>query len=239
LFEEDEKSISSCPDNAELNDDLEINNNVKVMVYKIVKELVEAEDEDINVIYADRVELVNSETMVPVEEKATDAPQLGCPGSLEIASQVDRPFSNVVDSLASDGLEIVAQDALSVQVPLVGVEMGQVADKLVQVSAVHNVEDTMLFRKRKYKSTSCSQQDARFSRSGPWSVEWFHNLKHSEVGLVSSKKKHLKKVMRDGEGNSKGSSHLASRKKAGGVLRHSVLTLKKVACYLAKNVLRK
>lgn len=74
MFEEDEKSISSCQDNAELNDDLEINNNVEVMVYKTVKELVEAEDEDINVIYADRVELVNSETMVSVEEKATDAP---------------------------------------------------------------------------------------------------------------------------------------------------------------------
>jgi hypothetical protein len=114
LFEEDLKSILSCPDNVQLHDDLETNNNVEVLVDKIVKDLVEAEDQDLNVINDDRGEMVNLEITVPVEEHAIDVSRLGCPDSLDTANQTVCPLSNAADSLVKDGLDNAAEDALSI-----------------------------------------------------------------------------------------------------------------------------
>ena len=60
------------------------------------------------------------------------------------------------------------------------------------------------------------------------------NVQHGDVNLISSKKKRLKKEMKVGDGNRRGWTQLATKKKAGwggggGVLWHPVLTLKKVA----------
>jgi len=60
-------------------------------------------------------------------------------------------------------------------------------------------------------------------------VEWLHNVQKGDVDLISSKKKRMKKVSSDGGGNGGGNVNKGVRKKAGGLLRHLVLTLKKVA----------
>lgn len=103
LFEEEEKFVLSCPDNAELHDDIETNNNVDILVDKIVKDLKEAEDNDLNINNNDRHELVNLETMGPVEEHASQVPQLGCLDSPQSASQAEVSLSNDADSLRSNG----------------------------------------------------------------------------------------------------------------------------------------
>jgi hypothetical protein len=85
----------------------------------------------------------------------------------------------------------------------------------------------VLSKKSGIKSISCSNDNVRSSRFGPWSVEWLRNIQHGDVGLISSNKKRLKKARRDSKG--RGGSQLGGKKKAGGVLRHPVITLKKVA----------
>jgi hypothetical protein len=89
--------------------------------------------------------------------------------------------------------------------------------------------DNDALKKRKVRPTSSSDDVARSLQSGPWSVDWLRNVQHGDIGLISSNKKRLKKVGKGCGDNSSRSKKMASKKKAGGVLRHPVLTLKKVA----------
>jgi hypothetical protein len=60
---------------------------------------------------------------------------------------------------------------------------------------------------------------------GPWSLEWFHEHIHSGAGIIFSPKKQASKQ----ENLPKVVSRESKRKKVGGVLCHTVQTLKKVA----------
>lgn len=91
----------------------------------------------------------------------------------------------------------------------------------------------MSSRKQRIKSSSSAIDVTQSSRSEPWSVEWLHNLQHGDVGLISSKKKRLKKAMKVGDGNRRRGAQFTTKKKAG-VLQHPVLILKKVAGDLVK-----
>jgi len=79
------------------------------------------------------------------------------------------------------------------------------------------------------KSSLYSQDDTGSVRSGPWSAEWLHNVQKGDISLISSSKKRLKKLVADSTRTGGGNKSQVVRKKAGGVLRHPVLTLKKVA----------
>lgn len=67
------------------------------------------------------------------------------------------------------------------------------------------------------------------TQSGPWSVEWLCNIQKGDVGLISSKNKRMKKAGKGNSALSVGNKQVASKRNAGGALRHPVLTLKKVA----------
>ena len=99
--------------------------------------------------------------------------------------------------------------------------------KLVSSAKIDQQE--VVSRKRRVKSSMCSQDDTWPSRSGPWSAEWLHNVQKGDIGLISSKKKRLKKMATDTAGLGGANKSHAVRKKAGGVFRHPVITLKKVA----------
>jgi hypothetical protein len=71
-------------------------------------------------------------------------------------------------------------------------------------------------------------EDAHSLQSGPWSVKWLRNVKRGDIGLISSNNKRLKKAVKGGAGLGRRNEVKACKKKAGGVLRHPVLTLKKV-----------
>jgi hypothetical protein len=87
-----------------------------------------------------------------------------------------------------------------------------------------------LSRKRGSKPSSCHQHEARSFSTGPWSVDWLQDNQREVKGLISSKNKRLKKVEKEiSRGGGSFENKVAKRKKAGGVLRHPLLTLKKVA----------
>lgn len=57
---------------------------------------------------------------------------------------------------------------------------------------------------------------------GPWSLDWLHDHIHGDAGVISSshkKSKHKASI----------SAGIRGKKKAGGLLRHSVYILKKVS----------
>lgn len=64
--------------------------------------------------------------------------------------------------------------------------------------------------------------------SGPWSLEWLSDQVHGDVGIVSSSRRKSRQVAFSTEPkHSEGASRF--KRKVGGVLRHSVHSLKKVA----------
>ena len=97
LFEEDEKSVVSCPEDVKILNDMEANHNVDVLVDKIARDL-----EETVVIYGkfdnnDRCEMVDLETKVPVKEPAFDVLRRGIPDSPKKAIQEDDFVSNVLE----------------------------------------------------------------------------------------------------------------------------------------------
>jgi len=78
-------------------------------------------------------------------------------------------------------------------------------------------------------NTTKSLTPCSLGTSGPWSVDWLQNTQEGDKGLISSKNKRLKKVVKANGGNGGRLSNKHGKKKAGGVLRHPVLTFKKVA----------
>jgi hypothetical protein len=95
---------------------------------------------------------------------------------------------------------------------------GTTIPTVAAVSTSNNV------KKRRNKSTAGS-----VGNSGPWSVDWLRNIQKGDIGLISSKNKRLRKVGKENGGSNERLSKKVIKQKAGGVLRHPVLTLKKVA----------
>lgn len=81
---------------------------------------------------------------------------------------------------------------------------------------------------RHTRAASCPPRTGRPVGSGPWSLEWLDDQHHSEAGVVSSSRKVGKKGARHSGYRPSGDGVAPSRKNVGGLLRHSVLSLKKV-----------
>ena len=179
LSEQDGNSVRSCPDIAELHDDIETNKNVDVLVDKIVKDLQDAEDEDQNFYDNNNCE-ENLETTVPAEKHVPLVHRSGDSDSPKQVTQANSSGSfNVQPSPNADSISSSLKDA-SAHVPPEGMAM------FPEVSAS---ADVMLSRKHGVQPISCSHATAQFSRKGPWNVEWLHNIQQGDVGLISSKKK--------------------------------------------------
>jgi hypothetical protein len=65
--------------------------------------------------------------------------------------------------------------------------------------------------------------------SGPWSREWLQDHNHGDAGLIFSTKKKLRKGKRLHERHKELPDKVYHKKKVGGVLRHTMQNLKKVA----------
>ncbi|GAU30969.1 hypothetical protein TSUD_63800 [Trifolium subterraneum] len=79
------------------------------------------------------------------------------------------------------------------------------------------------------RATSCPPAESRSATSGPWSWEWLQDHDHGDAGVIFSARKRVKEGGRLGLRH-KREGHLESkRRKAGGVLRHPIQSLKKVA----------
>lgn len=170
LSDDDGKSVVSCPDNAELHEDMDINNNVDILVEKIVKDVRDAEDEDHNFFEADKGE-ENLETTAPVETHTPSVSRSGNPDSPKHMPLLDTSGSfNEQPSLNVDSISLSSKNISAHMIP----DACSLALN-VGVSAKAKVDD-LLPRKRGVQPISASQVTAQSSRSGMWSVEWLYNI---------------------------------------------------------------
>lgn len=70
--------------------------------------------------------------------------------------------------------------------------------------------------------------------SGPWSAEWLKDH-HGEAGIIFAAKRRVFKAGKRKVKNSLEEGVGTKRRKIGGELRHSIHTLKKVACLSSKD----
>jgi hypothetical protein len=168
LYDEDDKSVTSLPDNAEFRDDFDINKNVEILADNIIKDLAEingSEDE------IDGRCMRNSlETTERLDVHATNAlsnSRLDSPK--EHYHTVDSSTSRN-DLIPKDGPEKASHMTKPVQ------DVSQVGglDSYIQVEAF--VDKVGVFRKRRLKISTISSDDTRSLRSGPWSVDWLRNV---------------------------------------------------------------
>ncbi|MCI23704.1 DUF4283 domain protein, partial [Trifolium medium] len=82
---------------------------------------------------------------------------------------------------------------------------------------------------RRHKRTKSCPPVERSKISGPWSLEWLHDLNQGDAGVIFSAQKKTCKGGRVGEKHKKTEYEVPRRKKAGGVFRHTLSSLKKVA----------
>ncbi|MCI15347.1 DUF4283 domain protein, partial [Trifolium medium] len=94
---------------------------------------------------------------------------------------------------------------------------------------------------RRKRNLSCPPGGGRSIISGPWSLEWLNDHNHGDACIIFSSKKKLNKNSRPHGEHSNESSKVPKKKRAGGVLRHTMQSLKKVArlpCKDRKEVLK-
>jgi hypothetical protein len=80
------------------------------------------------------------------------------------------------------------------------------------------------------RTTSCPPSSTRSVTSGPWSLEWMNDHDHGDAGVLFSASKKIPKMGRCSRGRQlKDGHHDHKKRKSGGLLRHSIYILKKVA----------
>ncbi|PNX71795.1 cysteine-rich receptor-like protein kinase, partial [Trifolium pratense] len=83
--------------------------------------------------------------------------------------------------------------------------------------------------KRGDRAKSCPPGANRSMLSGPWSLEWLHDLNQGDAGVIFSARKRSCKGDRNGGGIKKSVQEDPKRRKGGGVFRHTISSVKKIA----------
>jgi len=246
LVEEDDMSVSVTQEIAANYDDLGVNTDC--LTAKLAKEVEE------DILYGAGLGIEKEhEGSTPNDVAMKSVGRLECTNSItHVASNCDGVDKN--ELIAAPHVPLTAQDVLvdkgtithdssnynsvdmnetcaATQVPLLAQVV--LVDKL-KVSASKKsllaVGDGLgAVSKRVMRVQPGIVEEAHSLQSGPWSVEWLRNVKRGDIGLISSKHKRLKRTVKGGAGLGIGNDVKACKKKAGGVFRHPVLTLKKVA----------
>jgi len=208
-------------------DDFENIENVEILVDKIVQDLVEADNvqgDDLNDIGKADAEAIDS---IEVLAKWHSN---GGSDSLAAASNTNEGPSLSVQSVCNDGSAVDKEKHVSIGLEFKEARTGVgVTEPTVSVR-VSTVDGKSNQKKRSNKYTSCS-----LGNSGPWSVDWLQNIQQGDIGLISSKNKRLKKVGKENGGSGGSALKKNVKKKTGDVLRHPVLTLKRVARLSSKD----
>ncbi|PNX95462.1 putative sulfate transporter, partial [Trifolium pratense] len=82
---------------------------------------------------------------------------------------------------------------------------------------------------RNKRTNSCPPVARRSVISGPWSLEWINDQNHGDAGVIFSASKEGRKGYYSGQSSIKKGQQDTLKKKAGGVLRHPLHSIKKVA----------
>jgi len=222
MFEDDDNSETVISEIAENTDD--IGNNADFCVDEIAKEFEEGEDVMLNAGHG------NEKPQVVCSAEA-NLKQYGCSVGHSVEEQIiDSSNVQVTNKATVDkcGISTDTHAPKSVQMASI-VNVDTLQGRRNTMEASKNCDGLGTHRKRRVRSASCSVEDSHSLRSGLWSIDWLHNVQRGDIGLISSNKKRLKKILKGCKGSGGVNKITTSKKKAGGMLRHPVPTLKKVA----------
>jgi hypothetical protein len=221
LYDEEDKEVSESQNNEVMQDDFENMEQVDVLADKIVQDLVKTDDlqeDDLNGNGKARTETTDPIKGLEIEHLD------GCSDSLVDANHTTEVPSASVESVCKIG-PTTEKDKEPLMVVELHDAVSQVGGSSVPPAALDKYGDAgSNRRKRRNKNSSNS-----LGNSGPWSIDWLQNIQQGDIGLISSKNKRLKKVGKDNGASDGRVPKNVVKKKASGVLRHPVLTLKKVA----------
>ncbi|GAU51462.1 hypothetical protein TSUD_413600, partial [Trifolium subterraneum] len=97
------------------------------------------------------------------------------------------------------------------------------------VGSLRKTADNNSIPIRGRRHLSCPPGGDRYSTSGPWSLEWIADNNHVEAGIMFSSRKKSHKHLRPLGDHNHEASKVPRKTRAGGVLRHTMMSLKKVA----------
>ena len=222
LYEEDDKSESSSPDNEDIHDDFEMHNHVDILADQIVKDLA-----------TDAVVINGPNTNVKSQKEprcnndsqpaAVSSPTRST--NSNNVSQLADSISKIQNCTALEGSPTAPANNISPSLPRRNAATAVLKNPAAvmgkndaHLSLFNHDVDNDALKKRKARQTSSSADEVRSLQSGSWSVDWLRNVQHGDIGLISSKKKRLRKVGKGCGDNSSGSKKMASKEKVGGVL---------------------
>jgi len=226
LFDEDNKSVSESQDVEDNHHDLDLDNNASILADKIIQDLVDAEDEN----SADSVvkEKLNATVTDSFAMGDNNASSSKSSDSHKCAStSVFQAVSSQENSAA--GGSAVRQNSHVSAAPFLKETVAEKGKQQDLAAVIHTDAVKLNYNNRRIKSTLNSGGTTESFHSGPWSVEWLENVQQGDIGLVSSKNKRLRKVGKDINENGGSLKRGGTKVKAGGILRHPALTLKKMA----------
>jgi len=85
----------------------------------------------------------------------------------------------------------------------------------------------MVAVRRRKRTSTCPPWAGKSLVSGPWSMEWLSDQVHHNAGIVSSSIKKGKQIVVSKDAQPSNGVTIFKRKKVGGVLHHSILSLEK------------
>ncbi|MCI07228.1 DUF4283 domain protein, partial [Trifolium medium] len=221
LFEDESDSEASQSDHEEGQSDQEAGNNVEALVENFVEGM--KEDDDFG--SQDNFQLSNSRA---VDEARNGEEEVVVPfqdGEVTVTPTVlvtdhiagnDDPTSGVGDSPklpGAQGSPSFCSSAAGLRPPV----------------ASGGKKGSSLSSGRRKRTKSCPPGVKRSMISGPWSLDWLHDHNHGDVGVIFSTKKRPRKEGQSGGRQKKEGQEHPKRRKAGGIMRHSLYNLKKVA----------
>jgi hypothetical protein len=199
LMEDDVESKVSLDADNESRGDPEASNQVDMLVDQIAKEV-----EDVNCIASQQQE----DAMQPVRTSGT--PQVARAGCRDQGSINTVLEPTVIGSASSGGgVDCVAETMMTTQKP----------DKPVEVHVTSN---------QRKRTVSCPPA-SRPALSGPWSLEWLRDHNLGDAGVIFSARKLLKRGDGVDKARHKREAGEPVKMKAGGFLKHSLFSLKRIA----------
>jgi hypothetical protein len=151
---------------------------------------------------------------------------------------------NVPDDCLSDGRVNVTDDEWNEEIlgpvldrveidpgePRVqNLEPGTLPQSQVSLSPPREGEAEVGFLPSCTRATSCPPSENRHAWKGPWSWEWMRDHNHESAGVIFSASKRAKKGGPNGGHHMREGQAVDNSRKVGGVLRHPVHNLKKIA----------
>ncbi|GAU51434.1 hypothetical protein TSUD_413340 [Trifolium subterraneum] len=206
LFEEENETEESPSEYEERNVDMEVGRNVDTLVDKIVDGLEEEEDEAFQV-HSNEVLSDKPVDILFVEgEKGGEVGHDQFTGNLGPLGEAGEQDLRIGDT---------PQQLDTQERPLLNNNLGE------SESGAEN-------QRRSNRATTCPPAASRSAFSGPWSLVWLQDRNHGEAGVIFSASNRKKKGGQHGVQQKKWGHPDPKRRKAGGLLRHPIHSLKKV-----------